>query len=99
MKNVLAVFKSFARSRSGKAFCMLALVLGVMAVGAVDSFASTGPNTGDADVDTIISEFEGGFGTAKNAFTYLAIAAIPVTLIVVLFFWIRGKFKQSVSGA
>lgn len=57
------------------------------------------PNTGNTDVDAILTEMEGGFSTAKTAFIYLAIAAVPITLIVVLFFWLRGKFKQSVSGA
>jgi hypothetical protein len=29
----------------------------------------------------------------------LALAAIPITIAVLAFFWLRGKFKQSVSGA
>lgn len=61
--------------------------------------ASAAPTTGDTDIDSILTTMDSGFVTAKNAFTYLALAAIPITLIVVLFFWLRGKFKQAVSGA
>lgn len=61
--------------------------------------ASAAPSTGNTDIDTVLTELEGGFSTANKAFVYLAIAAVPVTLIVVLFFWLRGKFKQSVAGA
>lgn len=64
---------------------------------ATSAFAA--PATGNTDVDTILTTMEGGFSTSEKAFVYLAIAAIPVTLIVVLFFWLRGKFKQAVSGA
>jgi len=64
---------------------------------AISAFAA--PTTGNTSVDTMLTEMESGFGTAKTAFVYLGLAAIPVTLIVVLFFWLRGKFKQSVSGA
>lgn len=68
-----------------------------MAMMATSAFAA--PNTGNTDVDSFLTTMESGFGTAQSSFTYLAIAAIPVTLIVVLFFWLRGKFKQAVSGA
>lgn len=63
------------------------------------SSALAAPSTGNTDVDTILTAMEGGFSTSEKAFVYLAIAAVPVTLIVVLFFWLRGKFKQAVSGA
>lgn len=78
------------------------IVASMTAVGAMAAMASSAfaaPNTGNTDVDTILTTMESGFGTANSAFVYLAIAAVPVTLIVVLFFWLRGKFKQAVSGA
>jgi hypothetical protein len=68
-------------------------------IASYSTLASAAPATGNTDVDTILTTMESGFGTAKTAFVYLAIAAVPITLIVVLFFWLRGKFKQSVSGA
>jgi hypothetical protein len=64
---------------------------------AVAAFAA--PATGNTDVDTILTEFEGGFSVVNKGFVYLAIAGIAVTLIVVAFFWLRGKFKQTVAGA
>lgn len=79
-----------------------ALALAGMAVGATllsAKSASAAPNTGNTDIDMILTEFEGGFTTVKTGFVYLAVAAVGVTLVVVAFFWLRGKFKQSVSGA
>lgn len=61
--------------------------------------ASAAVNTGDTDVDSALSAFEGAFETLKTGFWYLALAAIPITLAVLAFFWLRGKFKQAVSGA
>lgn len=84
-------------SKQKKKLVTLTASLSVMAMMAASAFAA--PNTGNTDVDAILTEMEGGFTTAKTAFIYLAIAAVPITLIVVLFFWLRGKFKQSVSGA
>lgn len=95
-KNFLNAFKDFV-SKSKKTVVTGMMTLGATMALAVPTFAA--PATGNPDVDTILTTMEGGFGTAQSAFTYLAIAAIPVTLIVVLFFWLRGKFKQAVSGA
>jgi len=75
-----------------------AYVSALTVIGSASS-AFAAPNTGNTDVDSFLTTMESGFGTAQSSFTYLAIAAIPVTLIVVLFFWLRGKFKQAVSGA
>lgn len=63
------------------------------------TFAAVGPSTGDTDVDAALSAMGGGFTTAKSGFAWLGLAAIPVTILVVVFFWIRGKFKHAVSGA
>lgn len=79
-------------------FLTLTAMVSVMLM-AFASSAGAAPATGNTDVDAIITELEGGFSTAQTAFVYLAVAAVPITLIVVLFFWLRGKFKQSVSGA
>lgn len=78
----------------------LALVLGVAAYNATPSHAATGAiNTGNTDVDEFVDGFIEMFGIAKLGFKALAIASIVLTVIVVLFFWIRGKAKQSVAGA
>ncbi len=61
--------------------------------------AGAAPNTGDTDVDAALSSMEGAFATLKTAFWYLALAAVPITLAVLAFFWLRGKFKQAVSGS
>lgn len=92
MLNKIKVFAQNARKK---------LVAGMTAIGAIGvaTAASAAPATGDANLDSILTEMEGGFTIAQSGFTYLALAAIPVTIIVVLFFWLRGKFKQSVSGA
>jgi hypothetical protein len=63
------------------------------------SASATTPNSGNADIDVILNEMGNGFSVANNAFVYLAVAAVGITVLVVVFFWIRGKFKQAVSGA
>lgn len=83
--------------KARKALATAGMALGALLAGS--GFASAAPNTGNTDIDTILTEFESGFEVAKSGFTYLAIAAVSVTLLVVAFFWLRGKFKQAVSGA
>lgn len=95
--NTLKKFGAAAKTKTAK-------VMGGATVGAFAIFGSSiaafaAPSTGNTAVDNMLTEMESGFGTANTAFVYLGLAAIPVTLIVVLFFWLRGKFKQSVSGA
>lgn len=97
MKNIFNKFVVQPLKKAKKAVATAGMALGALVAGS--QFASAAPNTGNTDIDTILTEFEGGFSTVKTAFVYLAIAAVSVTLIVVAFFWIRGKFKQAVSGA
>lgn len=94
---IMNAIQKFGKKANKKATALtvMAMVAMTTAVGSVGA----APTTGNTDVDAILTSMEGGFDTAKQAFIYLALAAIPVTLIVVLFFWLRGKFKQSVSGA
>lgn len=73
--------------------------LTAMGVLATTSMASAAPATGNTSIDTIVSEFVGGFDVARIAFIALAIASVAITLVVVVFFWLRNKFKQSVAGA
>lgn len=75
----------------------VAIMLMVMLAAAIP--ASAAPNTGDTDVDAALTAMETAFATIKSAFWYLALAAIPITLAVLAFFWLRGKFKQAVSGS
>ena len=97
MLQSVKVFLSKANEKANKK--VVAGYLSALSVMAMASSAFAAPATGNTDVDTILTSFEGGFSTSEKAFVYLAIAAVPVTLIVVIFFWIRGKFKQAVSGA
>lgn len=88
--------KGFVGKANKKAtIAMMALM--AMMISAIPAGAA--PSTGNTDVDSILTEFETGFGVINKGFVYLAIAGIAVTLIVVAFFWIRGKFKQTVAGA
>lgn len=97
MKFMNVVNKFTAKMKNKKmAVSSMALVALMTVAGSASAAA---PNTGNTSIDAILTEMLGGFTTAEKAFIVLAIAAIPVTLIVVLFFWLRGKFKQSVSGA
>lgn len=73
------------------------IAVAAMAITAIP--ASAAVNTGDTDIDAALASFETSFESLKSAFWYLALAAIPVTLAVIAFFWLRGKFKQAVSGA
>lgn len=94
--------RKFIDSVAGKtkgAYKKVAGAITATSIVAYSAVASAAPTTGNTDIDTVLTELEGGFGTANKAFVYLAIAAVPVTLIVVLFFWLRGKFKQAVAGA
>ncbi|MEW9702924.1 hypothetical protein [Paenibacillus sp. SI8] len=79
---------------------LTATVMGATSIMAAEghSFAAA-PSTGDTDVDAALTAMGGGFTTAKSGFAWLALAAVPVTILVVVFFWIRGKFKHAVSGA
>lgn len=77
---------------TGSLAVFAALTMALTSVGAA-------PATGDTDVDAALTSMEASFGTLKTAFWYLALAAIPITLAVLAFFWLRGKFKQAVSGS
>ncbi|TMV42801.1 hypothetical protein FE783_36935 [Paenibacillus mesophilus] len=82
--------------KSKAAFTMVCMAIVAM-LAAVP--ASAAPATGNTDVDSFLTEFETGFGVVNKGFVYLAIGSIVITLVVVAFFWLRGKFKQSVAGA
>lgn len=92
MKIMKMLQTSKAKRMVGFAFMAL-----VMLLNAYNPFAA--PDTGNPDIDAMLTEMETGFTTAKAAFLYLAIASVAITLVVVVFFWLRGKFKQAVSGA
>jgi hypothetical protein len=77
-----------------------AVVTGTMALGAlIYGQSAHAASTGNTDVDTILTGLTGVFDIIIKGFVALAIAAIPVTIIVLAFFWLRGKLKQSVTGA
>ncbi len=78
---------------------VLAMVLTAIALLSAAIPAGAVPATGDTDLDGALTIFETSFATIKTGFWYLALAAIPITVAVLVFFWLRGKFKQSVSGA
>ncbi|MEI7028339.1 hypothetical protein [Paenibacillus sp. y28] len=61
--------------------------------------ASAAPNTGDADIDEVLTAIDVWWAILKAGFKYLALAAIVITGFVIAFFWLRGKLKQAVSGA
>lgn len=50
-------------------------------------------STGMDQVDSFLSRFLNINLTLKQVFLYLAISAIPLTIIVILFFWLRHKFR------
>lgn len=97
LMNVAKKFGAGLKSRTGK--ITAGFTTACVAAFSFAAAAGAAPATGNTSVDSMLTEMEGGFSTAEKSFIYLALAAIPVTLIVVLFFWLRGKFKQSVSGA
>lgn len=86
------------KSLKHKMVLKMTMAMAVMAM-AIPTIAGAAPDTGNADIDTVLTSLDSGFTTVKDGFVYLALAAIPITLIVVAFFWLRGKFKQAVSGA
>lgn len=86
------------KGKSKKVLYSMALATTAALTTAVSSVGAA-PNTGDTDVDAALTSFEGAFATLKTGFWYLALAAIPITLAVLAFFWLRGKFKQAVSGS
>ena len=54
-------------------------------------------STGSENVDDYLTEFLNAFGITRNAFVYLALASILVTVAVALFFWFRRKAKRLVG--
>lgn len=60
-------------------------------------FKTPAKTTGIEFVDDILAKLLTALGISGNAFVYIALAAVPLILIVALFFWIRRKF-QGVFG-
>lgn len=87
-----------------KAIATGAMAVGAMAVGLLSggskvSAAPAAPNTGNTDVDAILTELGSVFEISKSGFVYLATAAVILTIILIAFFWLRSKTKQAVHGA
>lgn len=95
--NQVKKFGNALKSKAGKVTTMMTTA--AISVFAFASAAGAAPATGHSGIDSALTELESGFGVADKAFVYLMIAAVPVTILVVIFFWLRGKFKQTVSGA
>lgn len=76
----------------------MAAAVAVAGIGATKASATV-PSTGNADIDAILTPMGGVFDTVKTAFVWLAIGSIAVTLVVIAFFWLRGKLKQAVQGS
>jgi hypothetical protein len=58
------------------------------------SFSALTKTTGSTFVDDMLAGFLDGMRVIKKAFLYFAFVAIPLSIIVVAFFWYRGKFKK-----
>lgn len=56
-------------------------------------FQTPAKSTGSEEVDDFLSDFLEGFGISNRGFVYLALASVPLLLIIVLFFWLRRKFQ------
>lgn len=93
---IMNVAKRFGKKVNKKLFSLSMMAFAALAAALP---AGAAPSTGDTDVDAALTAFDGSFETLRSAFWYLALAAIPITLAVIAFFWLRGKAKQAVSGA
>lgn len=56
-------------------------------------FGFPAKTTGNEDVDDFLSDWLNGFNLSSSAFKYLAIASIPLLILVALFFWLRFKYQ------
>lgn len=55
--------------------------------------------TGNGTIDEITNEMLGGLTTAEKAFLFLALISIPLLLLVLLFFWLRKRYKPMLLSA
>lgn len=92
----MKLFKAI-QEKVSKKFFVACFAVFMLVSAAVPAMAA--PATGDTDLDAMLTNLETKFAVIKTGFWYLALAAIPVTVAVLIFFWLRGKFKQSVQGA
>lgn len=59
------------------------------------TFQALTKSTGVSEIDSLLANFFSTFLVNKNAFWYLGFAAIPITLALLVFFWLRRKFKKT----
>lgn len=57
-------------------------------------FDSPVQSSGAAEVDNFLAKFLSQLGIQRNAFTYIALASIPLMIIVAIFFFLRPRSKK-----